>query len=85
MQEYVDFTNQLFKDNYPNRDWGISIIENLTETHEFGWVFYYSDKENTLVGNGPVIIQKTDLHMYQMMTSFNADENIQLFLQDKNN
>jgi hypothetical protein len=85
MQDYIDFTNLLFNENYPNMNWEISIIDRLTKVYDFGWVFFYeSGNNNLLAGNGPMIILKENLHMYQMMTSLDVEENIKLFLEDKN-
>lgn len=86
MQEYVDFQNNLAIWN-GNQDLDIIIYEELTQEHNFGWVFFWqmSDEENTvLVGNGPVIIEKDSLNMYVMMTAYTVEENIQLYLENKN-
>lgn len=85
MQDYIDFTNLLFNENYPNKNWNISIIDKLTKEYDFGWVFFYeSDTNNLFAGNGPIIILKDNLYMCQMMTSLDVEENIKLFVEDKN-
>jgi hypothetical protein len=86
MQQYIDFTNQLFRENYPEIKWDISIIEKLTEEHDFGWIFFYqSNNNNQLAGNGPMIIEKKTLDMYQMMTGLSIEDNIKKYLENKNN
>lgn len=85
MQDYINFTNLLFNENYPSTNWNISMIDKLTKEYDFGWVFFYeSVTNNLLAGNGPIIILKDNLDMYQMMTSLGIEENIKLFLEDKN-
>lgn len=42
------------------------------------------DNSNFVVGNGPIIIEKDTLDMYAMMTALPVNENIEIYLQDKN-
>lgn len=89
MQRFVDYENNL-------RVWNdlgepdIIIYEHLTEEHPFGWVFYWQVKDvkedlsNVLIGNGPIIIEKSSLNVYCMMTAISVEENIELYKKDKN-
>jgi hypothetical protein len=90
MQKYVDFQNNLRVWN----EWGvpdITIYENLTKEKDFGWIFYWqrknadmNDIRTFVVGNGPIIIEKDTLDMYAMMTALSVEDNIKVYLEDKN-
>ena len=53
--------------NYVNPNIKLVIDERYTETHEFGWVFYFNseqfieteDWEHALAGNAPIIVDKS--------------------------
>lgn len=89
MQKYVDYQNNLFLWNYNSKP-NIIIYDHLTQIRDFGWVFYWQAKDikedysNVVVGNGPIIIEKDTLDMYKMMTAIDEEENIKLYLKDKN-
>lgn len=89
MQKYVDYQNNMFLWNYDSKP-NIVIYDNLTMTEKFGWVFFWQSKDikkdysNVVVGNGPIIIEKDSLDMYKMMTANEVEENIKIYLEDKN-
>jgi hypothetical protein len=86
MQEFVDFQNNLAIWN-GGENLDIIIYDELTQEHEFGWVFFWQmrDEEKTvLIGNGPIIIERETLDLYAMMTAYTVEENIQLYLENKN-
>lgn len=88
MKRFVDYQNNLLiwnNEGEPN----IVIDDNLTESHSFGWVFYWQVKEikddysNFLAGNGPIIIEKDTLNMYKIMTAISIEENIAIYTKNK--
>jgi roadblock/LC7 domain-containing protein len=90
MQKYVDYQNNIYyinNDSHPN----IVIYDELTQTKDFGWIFFWQvaevkgDYSNVIIGNGPVIIEKDTLDMYSMKTALKIEDNIKLYAEDKNN
>lgn len=90
MQKYVDFQNNVFLWNHSMKA-DLVIQNDLTKEYEFGWVFFWQvrkikkDHSNVIGGNGPIIIEKDTLDMYAMMTALSIEENLQLYLEDKQN
>ena len=89
MQDFIDFQNNLFvwNDGYNPE---IVIYDDLTQDKEFGWIFYWQvktineDYSNVIAGNGPIIIEKNSLDMYEMGTALDPEEYIEMYLEDKN-
>ncbi|HEX9981606.1 MAG TPA: hypothetical protein VGB50_13680 [Flavobacterium sp.] len=87
VREFLTFQNNIFIWNSPEgEDPEIKMISSKTTEHEFGWVFYYhaKDPENPLIGNGPLIIDKKTLDMYEMSTALPEEHYIKKFLKNKN-
>ncbi|KAA0126704.1 hypothetical protein FY557_16130 [Chryseobacterium sp. SN22] len=89
MQRFVDYENNLrIWNNLGEPD--IIIYDDETEEYPFGWVFHWQiknikdDYSNFLFGNGPIIIEKDTLNMYQFKTAVPIEENIELYKKDKN-
>ena len=65
--------------NYINPKTKLQILTEYTETHEFGWVFYYNsvkyiktgDFREALAGNAPLIINK---HTRELIETGTAHE-----------
>lgn len=89
MQRFVDYENNLIVWNDRGKP-DIIIYDHLTEEHSFGWIFYWQVKDvkedlsNVLIGNGPIIIEKSTLDIYCMMTAISVEENIVIYKEDKN-
>ncbi len=89
MQKFVDYQNNIFLWNY-NEKTNIAILNDLTEYTDFGWIFFWQEKEpkqdfsNFVVGNGPIIIEKDTLDMYMMMTALTVNDNVAIYSTDKN-
>ena len=86
MQKFIDAENISHELNYEfNGD--IIIIEKLTEELDFCWIFYWnynnSNADHSLIGNGPVIVEKDTLDMYMMATGRTVEDNIKEFLTHK--
>ena len=58
----------------------IAFLEN-TETHDFGWVFYYGSKDpsNPVDGNAPLIVDRMTGHLYETGTASPLVEYIKNF------
>ncbi|REC77175.1 hypothetical protein DRF60_12240 [Chryseobacterium elymi] len=89
MQRFVDYQNNLIiwnKEGEPD----IIIYDNETKEYPFGWIFHWQvkniteDHSNFLFGNGPIIIERDSLNMYQLKTAISTEENIELYKKDKN-
>jgi len=89
MQKYVDYQNNIFLWNH-DKVTNIIILDEFTEEKEFGWIFFWQEKDltedmsNFVVGNGPIIIEKETLNMYAMMTALPVEDNVKIYLEDKN-
>lgn len=51
----------------PDSGWTIAIVDDATEEHDFGWVFYMQSKEcldgdesKQIFGPGPIVVDKED-------------------------
>ncbi|WP_054852349.1 hypothetical protein [Olleya sp. ITB9] len=86
VNEYIEFLNLMYNETFPDIEFDVKIIENQTKEYDFGWVFFYQslNEESRLGGNGPLIIEKDSLDIYEMMTAISVEENIKLYLEDKN-
>ena len=88
-QKFVDFQNNLFiwNDGFNPE---IIIYEELMQERDFGWIFFWQVKEvkadfsNVIGGNGPLIVEKETLDVYQMGPGMSVEEYINMYLRDKN-
>ena len=86
IQKFIDYKNDSHILNYEfNAD--IIIYEELTEELDFCWIFFWnvrnSNKDNSLIGNGPIIIEKDSLDMYMMATGLSVEDNLKEFKKNK--
>ena len=68
LREYEDKGNSFGSGlpGYVNPEIELVIVDELTQEHEFGWVFCYNSKKylegaslkNTLLGNAPIIVDR---------------------------
>jgi hypothetical protein len=89
MAKFIASENILAELNY-GENFNIIVYEHLTQVRDFGWVFFWQVKDikedlsNVIVGNGPIIIEKDTLDMYQMGTAMEVEKSIEMYLKDKN-
>ena len=67
--------------DYVNPEIELKIVEDLTQEHEFGWVFFYNSKKylesgdfrNALAGNAPLIIDRNSGQLFVTGTAHGID------------
>ena len=66
------------------------IVDELTQTHDFGWVFFYDTQEHidgdtsaALGGNAPLIVDKTDGLIYSTGTARSVEYYVDEYRQGK--
>ncbi len=70
MEREMDLFGSALPENKDRPSHHLAVIS--TEEHEFGWVYFYSTREfaetgdihDSLVGNGPLIFNRTDGKLY---------------------
>lgn len=68
-------------------DTELVIIDDLTITKDWGWVFQWNTKEfaqsrdddEGIIGNGPIVVLKTDNSIHQLRTSDSVEVEVKRF------
>ncbi len=76
--------------NYKNPNVKLSILDEQTEEHEFGWVFFYNslkliengDFQDALGGNAPLILDRTSGKLIETGTARDTAYYIQNYIKN---